>query len=39
MLDAIREKVAALYPEHEHDEFTGLFWNRIQDWRRLEGAG
>lgn len=29
--DAIREKVEALYPEHEIDEFTELFWNRVQD--------
>ncbi len=28
--DAIREKVEALYPEHEFDEFTQLFWDRIQ---------
>ncbi len=39
VLDAIRQKVAALYPEHELDEFTELFWNRIQEWRRLEGRG
>jgi hypothetical protein len=31
---AIRAKVAALYPQHEIDEFTELFWQRIQDWRR-----
>jgi hypothetical protein len=31
--DAIRQKVEALYPEHEWDEFTELFWNRIQTWR------
>ena len=34
--DAIRQKVEALYPEHEIDEFTELFWNRIQDWRRQD---
>jgi hypothetical protein len=34
--DAIREKVEALYPEHEIDEFTQLFWNRIQKWRQHE---
>ena len=39
VLDAIRQKVTALYPEHELDEFTELFWNRIQEWRRLEGRG
>jgi hypothetical protein len=36
--DAIRQKVEALYPEHEWDEFTELFWNRIQEWRRQEAA-
>ena len=35
---AIREKVEALYPEHEHDEFTELFWSRIQDWRKVDSA-
>jgi hypothetical protein len=39
MRDAIREKVTALYPEHEIDSFVELFWNRVQDWRRVEGAG
>ena len=38
MLDAIRQKVAALYPEHEIDDFTELFWNRIQTWRQARGA-
>ncbi|MBT8098861.1 MAG: hypothetical protein KJO82_03885 [Gammaproteobacteria bacterium] len=33
--DAIRQKVKALYPAHELDEYTELFWDRIQDWRRL----
>jgi len=37
--DAIRQKVTALYPEHEIAAFTGLFWNRVQEWRRVEGAG
>jgi len=36
--DAIHQKVATLYPEHEIDEFTELFWSRIQDWRRLQTA-
>jgi hypothetical protein len=36
--DAVRQKVEALYPAHEVDEFTELFWSRIQDWRRLEGG-
>ncbi len=35
---AIRQKVESLFPEHEHDEFTELFWSRIQDWRRIEGG-
>jgi hypothetical protein len=32
--DAIHKKVTALYPEHEIDDFTELFWDRIQKWRR-----
>lgn len=36
--DAIRQKVEALYPEHEFDEFTELFWGRIQQWRKEQGA-
>ncbi len=31
--DAIRQKVAAMYPDHEVDEFTELFWSRVQQWR------
>jgi hypothetical protein len=34
--DAVRQKVKAMYPEHEVDEFTELFWSRIQDWRTDE---
>ncbi len=30
---AVRKKVAALFPEHEVDTFTDLFWTRIQAWR------
>jgi hypothetical protein len=30
---AIRKKVEALYPAHEVDSFTELFWQRIQNWR------
>ncbi len=30
---AIRAKVAALFPAHEVEQFTELFWNRIQAWR------
>ena len=31
--EAFRKKVAALYPEHEIELFTELFWNRVQHWR------
>ena len=31
--DAVRQKVAALFPAHEVDEFTELFFGRIQRWR------
>ena len=37
--DAIREKVTSLYPEAEIEAFVELFWNRVQDWRRIEGTG
>jgi hypothetical protein len=30
---AFREKVAALFPAHEVEQFTELFWNRVQAWR------
>ncbi len=30
---AVRQKVAALYPAHEVERFTNLFWDRIQTWR------
>ena len=30
---AIRDKVAALFPEHEIEAFTEMFWSRIQAWR------
>ena len=33
--DAVRMKVQALFPDHEHDEFTELFWQKIQDWREV----
>lgn len=36
--DAIRNKVVALFPEHEVDEYTELFWNRIQQWRQDQAA-
>jgi hypothetical protein len=35
--DAVRQKVAFLYPANEIETFTELFWNRIQDWREREG--
>jgi hypothetical protein len=31
--EAVRLKVAALFPAHEVDAFTDLFWLRIQTWR------
>jgi hypothetical protein len=31
--DAVRAKVAALFPAHEIEMFTELFWNRVQAWR------
>lgn len=34
--DAIAKKVRVLFPEHEVDQFTNLFFDRIQDWRRHE---
>jgi hypothetical protein len=36
--DAIRQKVRALFPPHEIETFTELFWNRVQEWRRVEGS-
>jgi hypothetical protein len=38
MHDAIRQKVTALFPAHEIEEFTELFWGRVQLWREQEGA-
>ena len=34
VLDAIQQKVESLYPEDEVDQFTELFWDRIQTWRQ-----
>lgn len=31
--DTIRQKVTALFPEHEVESFTEHFWERIQNWR------
>jgi hypothetical protein len=36
--DAVRQKVAALFPAHEVEEFTRLFYGRIQRWREVEGG-
>jgi hypothetical protein len=36
---AVRAKVEALYPAHEVEQYTELFWERIQRWRREEPAG
>lgn len=36
--DAIRQKVAALYPADEIEEFTELFWQRVQKWRAEAAA-
>ena len=35
--DAIHQKVSALFPAHEIEAFTELFFNRVQEWRRVEG--
>ena len=35
--DAVHQKVTALFPSHEVDAFTELFWGRIQRWRDAEG--
>ncbi len=34
--DAVRQKVTALFPQHEIEKFTEHFWGRIQDWRAHE---
>jgi hypothetical protein len=36
--DAIQQKVQALFPAHEVDDFTQLFWDRIQAWREHDRA-
>jgi hypothetical protein len=36
--DAVRQKVASIFPEHEVEHFTGLFFDRIQQWRAIEGT-
>ena len=37
--DAVRKKVAALYPPQEVEQFTELFVGRIRRWTELEGRG
>jgi hypothetical protein len=37
--DAVRKKVAALFPAAEVEQFTELFWNRIGAWRTDVKAG
>ncbi|QQR72439.1 MAG: hypothetical protein IPJ17_13065 [Holophagales bacterium] len=34
--DAVRRKVAALFPTHEVEQFTEHFWGLVQFWRRTE---
>jgi len=34
--EAVRKKVAALFPAHEVESFTELFFGRIQQWRAAE---
>lgn len=36
--DAVRKKVVRVFPEHEVEEFTDLFFERIQRWIEVEGA-
>ena len=37
--EAVRRKVAALFPPHEVEEFTDTFYQRIQQWRADDAAG
>jgi hypothetical protein len=37
--EAVRVKTAALYPAHEVERFTELFWSRIQQWREDAPGG
>jgi len=37
--DAVHQKVTALFPAHEVDTFTELFFGRIQKWRTAEARG
>ncbi len=36
--EAVRSKVAALFPAHEVDAFTEHFWSQIQLWREADQA-
>ncbi len=36
--EAVRLKVAALFPAHEIEEFTEYFWQAVQRWRATEGS-
>ncbi len=36
--DAVHQKVSAVFPEHEVEEYTEMFWSRIQRWREVESA-
>ena len=33
---AVRAKVEALFPKHEHDKFTEHFWGLLKFWRKTE---
>ena len=34
--DAVHQKVAALFPEHEVEKFTEHFWGLLQFWRKTD---
>jgi hypothetical protein len=34
--EAVRKKVAALFPAHEHEQFTEHFWGLVQFWRKTD---
>jgi len=36
--NAFRQKVTALFPKHEVEQFTELFWRRVQAWRADQKA-
>jgi hypothetical protein len=36
---AFRAKVTALFPKHEIEQFTELFWQRVQAWRKDNQPG